>query len=275
MSKPTALVTGASSGIGEQTALKLHAAGFTVYGAARRVERMQHLTANGIRVLAMDVTDHESIASGVEQVIAETGRLDALVNNAGYGSYGAVEDVSIEEARAQFEVNVFGAAELIRRVLPQMRSQRSGTIVTISSMGGKMATPFGGWYHATKFAVEALSDCLRMETAPFGIRVVIIEPGSIDTEWGAIAAQKLRSSSAAGPYAARSAAMARSLSRGGNRKSPPSVVADAVVKAVTAGRPHTRYAVGANAKLAIGLRKVLPDRAFDSVIGRATGVPSH
>ncbi|MGH3471778.1 MAG: oxidoreductase [Nocardioidaceae bacterium] len=272
MTGRTALVTGASSGIGEQTALTLQRSGFTVYGAARRVERMQHLAADDVRVLAMDVTDHASMAAGIEQIMAETGNIDVLVNNAGYGSYGAIEDVPLEEARAQFEVNVFGAAELTRLVLPQMRRQRSGTIVNVSSMGGKITTPLGGWYHATKFALEALSDCLRLEVAPFGIRVVIVEPGSIDTEWGAIAAEKLRDSSGAGPYAAQAAAMAGSLARGGGRKSPPSVVADAVLRAVNARRPHTRYAVGANAKLAIGAHAVLPDRAFDTVIRRMTGV---
>ncbi len=273
MATRTALVTGASSGIGEQTARALQGAGFSVYAAARRVERMQPLTDDGVRVLAMDVTDHASMASGVEQVVAETGAVDVLVNNAGYGSYGAIEDVPMDEARAQFEVNVFGAAELTRMVLPHMRRKHSGTIVNISSMGGKITTPLGGWYHATKFALEALSDCLRMELAPFGIDVVVIEPGSIDTEWGAIAADKLRASSASGPYAAQAEAMADALSRGGEHKSPPAVVADAVVKAVTARRPRTRYPVGANAKLAVGLRAALPDRAFDTAIRRLTGVP--
>jgi NAD(P)-dependent dehydrogenase (short-subunit alcohol dehydrogenase family) len=273
MSTRTALVTGASSGIGEQTALALQGAGFSVYAAARRVERMQHLAADGVRILAMDVTDHESMAAGIEQIDAEAGGVDVLVNNAGYGSYGAIEDVPMDEARAQFEVNVFGAAELVRMVLPHMRSKRAGTIVNISSMGGKITTPLGGWYHATKFALEALSDCLRLELAPFGIDVVVIEPGSIDTEWGQIAADKLRASSGSGPYAAQASAMARALSRGGEHKSPPSVVADAVLRAVNASRPRTRYPVGANAKMAVVLRAALPDRAFDSAIRRMTGAP--
>jgi NAD(P)-dependent dehydrogenase (short-subunit alcohol dehydrogenase family) len=221
----------------------------------------------------MDVTDHGSMAAGIEQIDAEAGGVDVLVNNAGYGSYGAIEDVPMDEARAQFEVNVFGAAELVRMVLPHMRSKRAGTIVNISSMGGKITTPLGGWYHATKFALEALSDCLRLELAPFGIDVVVIEPGSIDTEWGQIAADKLRASSGSGPYAAQASAMARALSRGGEHKSPPSVVADAVLRAVNASRPRTRYPVGANAKMAVVLRAALPDRAFDSAIRRMTGAP--
>jgi NAD(P)-dependent dehydrogenase (short-subunit alcohol dehydrogenase family) len=273
MTDRTALVTGASSGIGDQTARALRAAGFTVYGAARRVEKMQPWTESGIRVLSMDVTDDASMRAGVDRIIGDTGRIDLLVNNAGYGSYGAIEDVPIAEARAQVEVNLFGAAELIKLVLPHMRAQGSGTVVNISSMGGKITTPMGGWYHATKFALEALSDCLRMEVAPFGIDVVVIEPGSIDTEWGAIAADKLLAASGSGPYQAMARGMARSLHQdaGDRRKSEPSVVADAVVAAATARRPRTRYPVGANSRMAIVLRRLLPDRAYDAAIVRLTG----
>jgi NAD(P)-dependent dehydrogenase (short-subunit alcohol dehydrogenase family) len=275
MDEKVALVTGASSGIGAQTAVKLRSAGFTVYGAARRVERMADLAAEGVQVLAMDVTDVGSIIAGVDRIIAESGRVDVLVNNAGYGSYGAIEDVPLAEARAQFEVNVFGAAELIRRVLPPMRAQRSGTIVNITSMGGRIHTPLGGWYHATKFALEALSDCLRVEVGPFGIDVVVIEPGSIRTEWGKIAADKLRDVSGSGPYAALAGKIALSLeaTSGPNARmvSPPSRIADTVVRAATARRPRTRYAVGAGAKPLIFLRGALPDRAFDRLITKAMG----
>jgi NAD(P)-dependent dehydrogenase (short-subunit alcohol dehydrogenase family) len=170
----------------------LAALGFTVYGTARRADRLVDLQAEGVRVLAMDVADSESARLGVETIMTEAGRIDVLVNNAGYGSYGSVEDVGLDEARAQFDVNVFGAATLIRLVLPQMRARGSGTIVNISSMGGRLYTPFGAWYHASKHALEALSDCLRMELAPFGVDVVIIEPGAIRTDWGTIAAGRLR-----------------------------------------------------------------------------------
>ncbi len=214
MGGEVALVTGASSGIGATTARRLAALGFTVYAAARRAERLEPLATDGIRVLAMDVTDDESRRLGIETILAETGRIDVLVNNAGYGSYGAVEDVSADEARAQFDVNLFGAAELIRLVLPAMRSQGSGTIVNISSMGGRLYTPFGGWYHATKYALEALSDCLRMEVAPFGVNVVIIEPGAIRTEWGAIAADRLLASSVGGAYEGRVERTADNLAAG-------------------------------------------------------------
>ncbi len=275
MSTRVALVTGASSGIGAATARALHDAGFIVYGAARRTGRLDDLAAGGIRPLGMDVTDESSMTSGVEAILAETGRIDVLVNNAGYGSYGAIEDVSLAEARRQFEVNVFGAAGLTRLVLPRMRQQASGTIVNVTSMGGKIYTPLGGWYHATKFALEALSDCLRLELAPFGIDVVVIEPGGIATEWGGIAADNLEQTSGGGPYGAQAEAVARSLrsEANANRNSPPSVVAGAIVKAVSARRPKTRYAVGFGAAPLIAAGALLSDRQFDALISRAVGLP--
>ncbi|MBT8161714.1 SDR family NAD(P)-dependent oxidoreductase [Arthrobacter sp. GN70] len=227
------------------TARKLQSLGFTVYGAARRVERLEKLAKDGIRPLAMDVTDDQSMQDGIARIIEETGRIDVLVNNAGYGSYGALEDVEIGEGRRQFEVNVFGAIRLAQLALPHMRAQRSGTIVNITSMGGKLHTPLGGWYHGTKFALEALSDCLRIEVAPFGVDVVVIEPGGIATEWGGIAADHLDSTAGSGAYKKQAAAMAKSLrsEANANRNSPPSVISDAIGKAVTAKRPKTRYAV--------------------------------
>jgi NAD(P)-dependent dehydrogenase (short-subunit alcohol dehydrogenase family) len=276
MASKVALVTGGSSGIGEATALKLHELGYTTYAAAQRAERMQHLTQAGIRALAMDVTDDESMQSGIKRILAEQGRIDVLVNGAGYGSYGAIEDVPLAEARHQFEVNVFGAARLTQLALPYMRDQRAGTVINITSMGGKIYTPLGGWYHATKFALEALSDCLRLEVAPFGIDVVVIEPGGIRTEWPGIAAGKLRQASGGGPYASQADAVAASLSSEATarRSSPPAVIAGIIAKAVTARRPKTRYAAGYGARPIIFLHDVLPDRAFDAFIRRATGVPS-
>lgn len=275
MSAKTALITGASSGIGEATALKLQELGYTVYGAARRADRLAKLAERGIRPLAMDVTDEDSMQAGIEKIVAETGRIDVLANIAGYGSYGALEDVPMDEARRQFEVNVFGAIRLTQLVLPHMRTRRSGIVVNVTSMGGKIYTPLGGWYHGTKFALEALSDCLRLEAKPFGIDVVVIEPGGIATEWGAIAADKLDQSSAGGPYAAQARAVASSLRSEANakRNSPPGVIADTIGKAVTARRPRTRYATGFGARPLIALRRVLPDRAFDAIISRAVGLP--
>ncbi|MFE5340682.1 oxidoreductase [Isoptericola sp. NPDC056578] len=275
MTTKVALVTGASSGIGESTARKLQSIGYTVYGAARRTDRLQRLAADGVRPLRMDVTDEQSMKDGVATIVADTGRIDVLVNNAGYGSYGAIEDVDIDEGRRQFEVNVFGAMNLTQLVLPRMREQKSGTIVNITSMGGKIYTPLGGWYHGTKFALEALSDCLRLELAPFGIDVVVIEPGGIATEWGGIAADNLEKTSANGPYERQAEAVARSLRSEANtrRNSPPSVIADAIAKAVAARRPKTRYAVGYGARPLIAAGRILGDRQFDALITRASGVP--
>jgi len=223
----------------------------------------------------MDVTDDASMTAGVSRILQETGRIDVLVNNAGYGSYGAIEDVPIDEARRQFEVNLFGLARLTQLVTPHMRAQGSGTIINISSMGGKLTTPLGGWYHATKYAVEALSDALRMELRPFGIDVVVVEPGGIRTEWGAIAADHLEATADGSAYADQIRAVAGAMRSESNQRhySPPMVIARTVGKIVTARRPRTRYAVGFLAKPLIAVRRVLPDRAFDRIIGAAFGFP--
>jgi short-subunit dehydrogenase len=270
--KRVALVTGASSGMGHAFAIQLHEAGFLVYGVARRTDRMNDLHARGIKTLAMDITDDESTSDGVRQILSETGRIDVLVNNAGYGSYGAVEDVPLEEARRQFDVNVLGAARLVQLVLPSMRSNKSGTIINITSMGGKIYTPFGAWYHATKFAFESFSDCLRLETKPFGINVVIIEPGAIRTEFNGIAADNLIETSGKGAYADKAASVAKSArAENAATSSPPELVARTVVKAATARHPKTRYAVGFGAKPLIFARSILSDRAYDAMILRFSG----
>lgn len=265
-----ALVTGASSGIGEATALMLRDAGYTVYAVARRTERMADLAERGIRTFAMDLTDDATITSGVERILEEAGHIDLLVNNAGYGSFGSVEDIPIAEARRQFEVNVFGLARLIQLVTPGMRKRRQGRIVNISSIGGKIYEPLGGWYHATKFAVEGLSDCLRIELKGFGIRVVLVEPGPILTEWNALARESMLASSAGTAYEEQARSVARTLTaaddpRTGTR---PEAVAEVIVRAATARRPRARYAAGKGAAVILAARKVLPDRAFDLVIAR-------
>jgi NAD(P)-dependent dehydrogenase (short-subunit alcohol dehydrogenase family) len=269
-----ALITGASSGIGKTAALRLFDAGFLVYAVARRTDLMGDLRDYGITTLIMDVTDEQSTVAGINEILSETGHIDVLVNNAGYGSYGAVEDVPLDEARRQFEVNLFGAARLIQLVLPSMRARGSGTIINISSMGGKIHTPFGAWYHATKFALEALSDCLRLETKSFGIKVVVIEPGGIRTEWARIAAEHLRETSGHGAYANQATAVATAFSSPAmaKRSSPPDVIAKTIVRAALARRPRTRYAVGSGAKPLIFLRRVLPDRVYDAFIRRASGI---
>ena len=270
----TALVTGASSGIGQDTARRLQALGYTVYGAARRTDRLRALAADGIRPLPMDVTDDASMSAGVNRILEETGRIDVLVNNAGYGSFGAVEDVPMDEARRQFEVNVFGLARLTQLVAPHMRAQGSGTIINISSIGGRLTTPLGGWYHATKYAVEALSDALRMELRPFGIDVVVVEPGGIRTAWWAIAADHLEATAEGSAYATQVKAVAGSMRSESNQRrfSAPAVIARTIGKIVTARHPRTRYAVGFMAGPLIAARRILPDRAFDLLIGAAFGL---
>src|SRR3954468_12188449 len=195
-----ALVTGGSSGIGERTAVRLSEAGFATYAVARRVERLRALGDAGVTTFAVDVTDDTSMTSGVERMLGEHGRVDVLVNNAGYGSYGAVENVSIDEARPQFEVNIVGLAGLTQLVTPGMRERGEGRIINVGSVGGKFYEPLGAWYHATKFAVEGFSDSLRIELAPHGIHVVIVEPGPIPTEWGDIAADSLLETSRGTAY---------------------------------------------------------------------------
>ncbi|MDT5184194.1 MAG: hypothetical protein QOI29_2352 [Mycobacterium sp.] len=278
MSAKAALVTGGSSGIGEAAATALLNAGFTVSAAARRTDRMASIAAAGAKVVALDVTDDASMSSVIEAIIRAEGRIDVLVNNAGYGSYGALEDVPLSEARSQIEVNVSGLARLTQLVLPHMRAQRSGTIINISSMGGRFATPLGAWYHASKYAVEGLSDALRLEAEPLGIHVVLIEPGSIQTDWGSIAAKKLTATSGSGPYGPQAAAVAARLENssqpGARMTSTRSVIAKAILRAATARRPKTRYKVGYGARPMILLSRILPDRVFDAVTRRLFALPT-
>ena len=261
----TILITGASSGIGEEAVKSLLAAGHKVYAGARRVERMQTLADAGARLLTLDVTDDGSMRATVGAILQETGRIDVLVNNAGYGSYGALEDVPLEEGRRQFDVNIFGLARLTQLVLPTMRAQRSGTIINISSIGGKIGEPFGAWYHATKFAVEGLSDSLRMELHPFDINVVVIQPGAIRSEWAKIAMEGLMKFSGKGAYRQGAESHYKMMVWGdqGPLPSPPTVVAKTIAKAVAARRPKTRYATGGGAHMVLAMRRFLTDRGFD------------
>jgi NAD(P)-dependent dehydrogenase (short-subunit alcohol dehydrogenase family) len=268
----TAFVTGASAGIGEATARALLAAGYRVFAGARRLDRMAGLAAAGATLIKLDLTDDASIVAAVNTIKNAAGRIDVLVNNAGYGSYGALEDVPLDEGRRQFEVNVFGLARLCQLVLPTMRAQKSGKIVNVTSIGGKIWEPLGGWYHATKFAVEGLSDCLRVEVAPFGVNVIVIEPGAIRTEWAGIARDGLLQMSGGSAYAELAKRHARMLATADTSSlaSPPEVVARTIVRAVTARRPKTRYATGGGARTILFLRKILPDRMFDRLIWRVT-----
>lgn len=261
------LITGASSGIGLVSALDLVRRGHVVYGGARRIEPMEALVKAGGHAIPLDVTKEASMKGAVRTILEKEGRIDVLVNNAGYGSYGAVEDVSLEEARRQIEVNIFGLARMTQLALPGMRAQKSGTIINISSMGGSMYTPLGAWYHATKHAVEGFSDCLRFETAPFGINVVIVAPGSIKTDFGNVLEEKVMAASGSGPYAD----MAQKIVNAAKAESgsDPQVIADVITRASEAARPKTRYRAGTMSRSMVYLRRLLPDRWFDKVLSMA------
>jgi NAD(P)-dependent dehydrogenase (short-subunit alcohol dehydrogenase family) len=263
--KPVALITGASSGMGKDFALRLISEGYAVYGAARRTDLMQPILSAGGVTLELDVTADASMVSAVDRIVRERGRIDVLINCAGYGQMGAIEDVAMDDARRQMEVNLFGLARLTQLVLPHMRAARTGKIVNISSVGGKFATPLAGWYHASKFALEGYSDALRMEVEPFGVEVVVVEPGGTDSEWIPIAIEQLQRVSARGPY--RNLVEGIVQSSVWKRKMPsPSIVTDLVVKALKARRPQTRYVAGFTAKLSLQLRHLLSDRIFDRLM---------
>lgn len=264
----TILITGASSGIGFDAARTLARQGHRVYAAARRVDRMEPLKADGVVPIGMDVTDETSLQDGVGAVLGAEGRIDVLVNNAGYGYFGAIENVPLEEARRQLEVNVFGLARLCQLVLPAMREQGSGRIVNISSVAGKAVLLFGGWYHVSKYSVEALSDALRMEMKPFGIDVVLIEPGGIRTDWGLIAADHLAESSAGTPYEEEGLQESRTLRKAYSIRllSRPAVVTRAISRAVNSKRPRTRYRIGFGSGILVLSHALLPDRWWDALM---------
>ena len=266
--KKVILITGASSGIGYDAAQTLAQQGHRVYAAARRVERMEPLKTVGVQVISMDVTDEASMQKGVESVIQAEGRIDVLINNAGYGYFGAIENVPMEEARKQLEVNVFGLARLTQLVLPYMRKQRSGRIINTSSIAGKMVFYMGGWYNVTKYSVEALSDALRMELKPFGIDVVMIEPGAIKTDWGVIAARHLMESSVGTAYEQIGTQWAKNMDwfYKTNWLSSPKVVTKAICRAVNSRRPKARYCRGRISITGRVFHALLPARWWDAIM---------
>jgi len=261
--KPVALVTGASSGIGKDIAGRLLDAGYEVYAGARRMTRMADLERAGADVLTLDVTLEQSIVEAIERIVQTSGRIDVLVNAAGYGQYGALEDVPMAEARRQMETNLFGLARVVQLCLPMMRAQGSGRILNISSIGGKFALPLGGWYHASKFALEGYSDALRNEVRQFGIHIVVIEPGGIASEWENIAVDEANRFSGTGPYASMVAKFRKAQ---GRKAPPPTVVSDMVMKALRTTRPAIRYSGGMAARPLLLLRRHLSDRMFDRLL---------
>jgi NAD(P)-dependent dehydrogenase (short-subunit alcohol dehydrogenase family) len=266
--KKVVLVTGASSGMGKAFAKALLAEGMIVYAAARRVEQMADLASLGAVALKMDITRQDDVQAALQRIEQEHGGVDVLINNAGFGLYGSMEETSLDDARYQFEVNLFGVARLTQLVLPSMRAKRSGKIINMSSMGGKIYTPLGSWYHATKHAVEGWSDCLRLELRPFNIDVVIIEPGAIATEFNGVVIGPMLKRSGSGPYGKMAQAVASaaeaSEKRGGG--SDPQVIVSLVLRAIRAHKPKTRYAGGQYANLLLFVRTWFGDRVFDRLV---------
>ena len=270
MGSEVVLVTGCSSGIGRAAAKAFVAHGHTVYATARHVGSLDALASQGCRALVIDVTDEESMARAVGTIEREHGSIDVLVNNAGYGQQGAVEETSIDLFRSQFETNVFGAVRLCQLVLPAMRRRGRGRIVMVSSMGGRLTFPGGAAYHASKYALEAISDVLRFEVAKFGISVVVVEPGLVATDYGTAALHRLAGDAAAGPYAAvtvgGSAALENSFSGGVEGTSTAEEVAAAIVAAATDATPRSRYVVGAMAEQLLAMRQQLADPEWDAMM---------
>jgi NAD(P)-dependent dehydrogenase (short-subunit alcohol dehydrogenase family) len=265
------LITGCSSGIGRATAERLARKGWTVYASARRPESIADLAGAGCKTLTLDVTDEGSMRAAVAQVEQEQGAVGVLINNAGYGQSGPVEQVEMEAVRRQFETNVFGVVALTQLVLPKMREQRWGKIVNIGSMGGRLTFPGGGFYHATKHALEAISDALRFEVRGFGIDTILVEPGLIVTDFGSAAVASMEAVSDDGPYGEFNAKLTKLMTEtyegpmrhlGGG----PEAVAKAIERAISRKRPSARVRVTASARLAIAQRRITPDRVWDAAM---------
>ena len=274
--KKIALVTGASSGIGKSAVKALESKGFVVYAAARRVEKMADLASENVHLISMDITNTVSIEKGVQNILGRYNRIDVLVNNAGYGLFGTVEDIPLSEARYQFEVNFFGLTKLVQLVLPSMRKNKEGKIINISSIGGKIYTPYGAYYHATKHALEGYSDCLRYELKPFNINVVLIEPGIIQSEWSNIAKENMEKHSLSGSYSDGVAFYSKYLEKVYSKRSAskPEIIGNLIAKVSVKKNPSPRYAAGKMAHLSLITRKFLPDNLFDYVLKKQISIIS-
>lgn len=266
--KKVILITGASSGIGKDTALSLIKHGHVVYGAARRLEMMQDIIQAGGHAIKMDILKERNIDDVVNQIINEQNRIDVLINNAGYGLWGAVETISIDEAKRQFDVNIFGLAYLTKKIIPFMRKQKSGKIINMSSMGGKVYTPFGAWYHATKYALEGWSDCLRIELKSFGIDVILIEPGVIKTEFQDVMMDSTVERSIGTPYEKKLKALEKATQEMYARGigSPPSTITKLIIKAINSHNPKRRYVGGLFAKPMLFIKKWFGDKMYEKAI---------
>lgn len=265
--KKVIILTGVTGGIGQEIAKLLVKEGHKVYGGARSLKKLDEVKEIGAETMPLDVTDEESVKSFVMAVKEKEGSIDALINNAGYGEYGPIETTSIDEAKKEMDVNVLGMVRMSQMVIPIMREKGKGTIINMSSMGGKFTTYMGGWYHASKYAVEALSDAMRMELSPFGIHVAIVEPAGICTDFGGIAAQNLRNSAAGTVYQNDAEVVAKGYETMFSKVSfaigSPVKVAKKVGKIVAKKKPRTRYRVGPFATTLVILRNIIPNRLFD------------
>ena len=266
--KKVILITGASSGIGKDTAMSLIKVGHVVYGAARRLEMMKDIVQAGGYAIKMDILKEINIDDVVNQIIKEQNRIDVLINNAGYGLWGAVETIGIDEAKRQFDVNIFGLAYLTKKIMPFMREEKSGKIINMSSMGGKVYTPFGAWYHATKYALEGWSDCLRIELKSFGIDVVLIEPGVIKTEFQDVMMDSTVERSIGTPYEKKLKALEKATQEMYARGigSPPSTITKLIIKAINSHNPKRRYVGGLFAKPMLFIKKWFGDKMYEKAI---------
>ena len=266
--KKVILITGASSGIGKDTALSLIKEGHVVYGVARRLEMMKDIVQAGGHAIKMDILKERNIDDVVNQIIKEQNRVDVLINNAGYGLWGAVETISIDEAKRQFDVNIFGLAYLTKKIIPLMREKKSGKIINMSSMGGKVYTPFGAWYHATKYALEGWSDCLRIELKSFGIDVILIEPGVIKTEFQDVMMDSTVERSIGTPYEKKLKALEKATQEMYARGigSPPSTITKLIIKAINSHNPKRRYVGGLFAKPMLFIKKWFGDKMYEKAI---------
>ena len=273
------LITGCSTGIGRSTAERLAGNGWTVYATARKLDAVRDLEASGCRVLTLDVNDEESMATAVRTVEEAEGAVGVLVNNAGYSQGGPIEEVPLDEVRRQFETNVFGLVRMCQLVLPGMRRQGWGKIVNVGSMGGRLTFPGGGFYHATKYAVEAISDALRFEVRGFGVDVVLLEPGLIKTNFDETAVGSLTAATPdEGPYAHFNARVGKTTSEAyagpmAKLGAGPEAVAKAIEKSISRRRAPARVPVTPSARLTMGLRRVMPDRGWDAFLRSQFPVP--
>ncbi len=271
---PVALITGCSSGIGRATAILLAEKGWRVFATARRPETVNDLTNDHITPLQLDVTDEASMVAAVQEVLAKARRIDALVNNAGYAEIGPLEEATMEEVRLQFETNTFGALRMAQLVLPILRAQGTGRIVNVSTMGGRVVIPFVGLYNSSKFALEAMSDALRMETRPFGVRVILVEPGGTRTNFNTIASQNAHhfATDTKSPYQRFFAPLNRFIKQSEGFAFPPEMVAKVILRSLTTRSPRPRYVATPDARLMLAVILRMSDGMRDALWGRMLGM---